>query len=164
MKKITALLLAMTLAFSFCAFACADSMTISYTPAQAYELTIPSSTDFTSTKTSFDDTVALSGITLEADKQIIVKMSSANNFALKCADGDSKIAYTVSIDGSEVDNDCAVLLAAAGNKTASQTLSFATTEAAIAGATIAGAHTDTLTFEAIVWDSSATYEIGATIS
>lgn len=150
MKKAISLILAviMVAALSLTAFADdSKEITVSYTASESYEVTIPSSQSFSSGALSSEGTVS-ARVLLQAGNTLKVIMNSANGFALKC--GGSSIGYTVSKDGSVLENDSCVLAIAAGNTSGSSTLTFATTEEAVAGATIAGEHTDIITFSCSV--------------
>ena len=146
MKKVFSLILvlAMFAALSVNVFA-ADSqdITVSYTAAETYTVTIPSSQTFAADSLTSTGTVSAK-VLLEAGKVLNVLMNSANGFALKC--GASSIAYTISKGNTTLGNNACVLSVAAGNTSGSSALTFTTTEEAIAAATIAGEHTDIVTF------------------
>ena len=154
MKKVFSLILvlAMFAALSVNVFA-ADSqdITVTYTAAETYTVTIPSSQTFAADSLTSTGTVSAK-VLLEAGKVLNVLMNSANGFVLKC--GDSSIAYTISNGDAVLGNDDCVLEVAAGNTSGSSELTFATTEEAIAAATIAGEHTDTVTFTCSLKESA----------
>lgn len=148
MKKVISLIIVLAVALSVCAFAAADDMTISYTTGQAYEIVIPASTSFSANKLSFSDKVSLKNVLLGIGKQVNVTMKSANDFNLKFEN--SAIPYMVSDDNGALGNEAVVLSVLAGSTSGEATLSFATTANDIAKATLAGEHTDTLSFTVAV--------------
>ena len=154
MKKVFSLILvlAMIAALSVNVFAeDTQNITVTYTAAETYTVTIPSSQSFTSGNLVTNDAVS-ANVLLGAGKVLRVFMNSLNNFALKC--GDSSIAYTISNGDAVLGNDVCVLEVAAGNTSGSSALTFTTTEAAIAAATIAGEHTDIVTFTCSLEESA----------
>ena len=163
MKKALSLIIVLAIALSACAFASADNnnMTISYTAAQAYVLTIPATTSLNA-----DQEISLSSVLLEANNEFAVQMTSAHDFRLTC--GESEIPYKVSVGEVEkLNNNSVVLIVKAGDKTGSATLSFSASDEDIASATYAGAHTDTLSFEVqsfLGGTCEVGYEAGAEIS
>ena len=146
MKKFFSILLTVALitALSATAFAeDAQEITVSYTASEAYVVTIPSSQALSAGSLSSTGTVS-ANVLLKAGDVLKVFMNSANGFALKC--GESAIAYSVEKDGAVLENDACVLEVAAGSTSGEKELTFATTEQAVAAATIAGEHTDVITF------------------
>lgn len=160
MKKIISLIIVLAIALSVCTFASAEEkkkdMEISYSTSEGYVLTIPANTSF-STAGSVSGSVKLENVLLTSGKEIAVKMSSANNFNLKCEG--SSIAYSVTEGEKTLANNVAVLIVQAGATSGSSTLSFTTTKANIDKATLAGEHKDTLSFE-VGYAAIGTYESG----
>lgn len=162
MKKIIALLMALALVFTVCAFASADDMEISYTTETEYILTIPATTSLNG-----KSQISLTNTLITSGKEYAVEMTSANDFNLEC--GESKIPYKVSVGDLLLRNDIAkkvVLIVKAGNKNGnSAELGFLATENDIANATLAGEHTDILSFTVSPYDLGSCevgYEGGTT--
>lgn len=151
MKKFIALMLALALTLSLGVVAFADngfsgnsSLEASINTAESYVVTIPANQ--TVGETAKTGTVAASNVLLQNGKKLVVTMASANGY--KMAYEGSEIPYTVKVGATTFSGTAAqnVLVVSAGATSGSATLSFATTSAAIAAATKAGNHTDTLTF------------------
>ena len=146
MKKAISFILVLVLIASLTLTAFADEsqeITVSYTASESYEVVIPSSQSFSDGCLSTEDSLSATAL-LGVGKVLRIFMNSANGFALKC--GDSSIAYGVSAGGDALDNDACVLEVMAGSVSGLCRLFFYTTEEDIASATIAGEHTDIITF------------------
>ena len=158
MKKVIAMILAVTMILILPLFAFAEEdtdsqqITVSYTASESYVVTIPSSQSFSAGDLSKTGIVS-ANVLLSAGKVLKVNMNSANNFALKC--GSSSIVYTVSVNGVALENGSTVLEIAAGSTSDSAELNFATTEANIEQATVAGEHTDIITFSCSLESNTA---------
>ena len=146
MKKVLSVIVAIALVAALGIFASAETageITVTYTAAESYVVTIPSSQSFSDASLSSSGTVSATAL-LEAGKTLKVTLNSANDFALVC--GESSIDYTVSREGAILENDACVLEVEAGSTSGSSELTFATTADDIASATVAGDHIDVVTF------------------
>lgn len=155
MKKAIAMILAVTMILILPLFAFAETgnqITVSYTASESYVVTIPSAQSFSESDLSREGTVSAT-VLLSAGKVLKVNMESQNGFALQC--GASSIAYTVSADNVDLGNNCTVLEVAAGSTYGSTKLTFATTAENIAAATVAGEHTDIITFSCSLESAAA---------
>lgn len=151
MKKIISIILAVMLTLSIGIMAFADNgisgdndIEVSYTTTESYTVTIPS--DQTVSTTAQTGTVSASGVLLADGNRLVVSMASANGYKMKYEG--SEIAYTASVGEKTLSGTAAeeVLSVNSGSTSGSQNISFVTTSEAIAAATKAGKHTDTLTF------------------
>lgn len=132
-----------------------QEVTVTYQVGEGYTVSIPADISFSSTdQTNYTATgnVSATGVLIETDNTLNVKMTSANYengaYTLQDSSGESKIVYTIKNGDQDFENDTNVLSVSAGadNLSAETTLNFATTSDEIAKATKSGAHTDTLTF------------------
>lgn len=150
MKKLLslALVLAMLLTMSVTAFAAdinessiskSGSTTITYSADDSYVVTIPDSITV-----GTDATVSVSNVTLAQGYNLVVSVSSKNNWTLK--NGDNTIGYTLKIDDSTIVNNGTVLTVKSG-ETASKTLKTTLSGAAM----YSGSYNDTLTFNLYVF-------------
>lgn len=159
MKRFAAFILAAVLLLSMSVSAFAEtidegdsgSMEITYTTPVSYTVTIPAAQNFTASSLTKTGNVTASDVVLEYGSTLKITMKSSNNFVLK--NGASSIAYSVTVGNAASPLSGAagasynVLTVHAGTRdTSSVTLTFATTAANVNAATLAGNHTDTLTF------------------
>ena len=156
MKKMVAVLLTavMIMSTSMAAFA-ADDQTVSgnsgttdvkYTTEEAYTVTIPADVTLTATTLSTTGNVTVTDALLGEGKTLKITVESAKGYKLE--NGTSNIAYTLKKGDTTITADAnEVLSVAAGTKTGSAALTFATSAENVANATLAGEHKDTLTFK-----------------
>ena len=142
MKKILTLALvgAMLSATGITAFA--ETTNVSYDVQPTYTVTIPATVDLG------DNDVT----------QIKVELTSASNTAsgstFNAKNGNSAVTYTITGDKAIAVGDTVATFTADGSKT----LTFSAADKS--NATVAGAHTETLTFSIAVEDASSTITIG----
>ena len=153
MKKLVAIILTVVMVFSMATVAFADTtvngdsgtVVVKYTTSEAYTVTIPADVTLTSTKLSDTGNVTVSDALLASGETLKIAVESANNY--KLVNSTSGIAYTLKSGDTAITVDNNVVLSvAAGTKSGSAELTFATTEEDVKAATIAGDHKDTLTF------------------
>lgn len=130
-----------------------NNITVSYQVAQNYEIVIPTNSVSVNSATSL--TVKAQNVLLPEGKELQVSMNSANGFVLKCsADGvTSAIPYSVTLGGAAIQSGAKILKVASGTTSGKVTLSAAVTNAS--AATLAGTHSDTLSFRCEVIDAVA---------
>ena len=159
-RKWIAIVLTVSLLLTLGAAALADNgisgsnnITVSYQVAQNYEIVIPTKSVSVNSATSL--TVKARNVLLPEGKELQVSMNSANGFVLKCsADGViSEIPYSVTLSGAAIQNGAKILRVASGTTSGEVTLSAAVTNAS--AATLAGTHSDTLSFRCEVIDAVA---------
>ena len=143
MKKLLAIIIAavMIAACSVTAFA-ADTTTVTYEVQPTYTVSIPASVTLSDADVTAD--VTASDVILESGKKIKVELTSASNTAsgstFNAKNGDSTVTYTITGDKAIAVGDTVATFTANGSKTL--TFSAANKSAA----TVAGNHTETLTF------------------
>ena len=155
MKRFTALMFAlcMTLCLATPAMAAditpnseqqAGTMEVSYTTTESYTVTIPADVIVTTAGVNADLTAK--NLLLASGHTLKVTAESTNGYKLKA--GDSAIAYTCTVgDKTLSSTEKTVLTVSAGTiEDQTATMTFKTTTDAINAATLAGKHTDKLTF------------------
>ena len=163
MKKIIALFLSLTLAATCGAAAFADTMinksdenqtgtlNVTYTTTETYTVTIPADVTLSSAaKEVSDREVKATDVLLASGSTLTVTVASANGYQLK--NGTSAIPYTCKAGNTTItaDNNTVLTVSAGTKNPDAVSLTIGTTDADIANATLAGAHTDTLTFTCAV--------------
>ena len=159
MKKLLTLALvgAMLTATGITAFA-ADPETkatnVSYDVQPTYTVSIPAAVTLGDSAVEAD--ITASDVILEDGKQIKVDLTAASNTAsgstFNAKNGDSAVTYTITGDEAIAVGDTVATFTADGSKT----LTFSAADKS--GATVAGAHTETLTFTVSVETSKAAAE------
>ena len=149
MKKLLTLALvgAMLTATGITAFA--ETTNVSYNVDPSYTVSIPAAIPLSDSAVEAD--IEASDVILEDGKQIKVELTSASNTAsgstFNAKNGDSAVTYTITGDEAIAVGDTVATFTANGSKT----LTFSAADKS--GATVAGAHTETLTFTIAVEDS-----------
>ena len=153
MKKLFALLLAITMmaTLSVTAFA-ADydttgdrGMTVTYSVAPAYTVTIPTDVTIDGNST----TISAEGVVVEKGQYVSVTLAAENNFTVTTAEG-ATLDYTVTANGANVAaGDEILAVNPADGKTGTATVTFDIDESAIK---YAGTYTGTATFTISVKD------------
>ncbi len=155
MKKLLAIIIAavMIAACSVTAFA-ADTTTVTYEVQPTYTVSIPASVTLSDADVTAD--VTASDVILESGKKIKVELTSASNTAsgstFNAKNGDSTVTYTITGDEAIAVGDTVATFTANGSKT----LTFSAADKS--AATVAGSHTETLTFTVSVETSKAAAE------
>ena len=147
MKKLFTLLLAITMmaTLSVTAFA-ADydttgdkEMTVTYSVAPAYTVTIPTDVTIDGNST----TISAEGVVVEKGRYVSVTLAADNNFTVKTAEG-AELTYTVTANGENTAPGGEILAVnPADGKTGTATITFDLDESAIQ---YAGTYTGTVTF------------------
>ena len=156
MKKLLTLALvgAMLTATGITAFA--ETTNVSYDVQPTYTVSIPAAVTLSDADVTAD--ITASNVILEDGKQIKVDLTAASNTAsgstFNAKNGDSAVTYTITGDKAIAVGDTVATFTANGSK--NLTFSAANKSAA----TVAGAHTETLTFSIAVEDASSTITIG----
>ena len=156
MKKILTLALvgAMLSATGITAFA--ETTNVSYDVQPTYTVSIPAAVTLSDADVTAD--ITASNVILEDGKQIKVDLTAASNTAsgstFNAKNGDSAVTYTITGDKAIAVGDTVATFTADGSKT----LTFSAADKS--NATVAGAHTETLTFSIAVEDASSTITIG----
>ena len=154
MKKLLTLALvgAMLTATGITAFA--ETTNVSYDVQPTYTVSIPAAVTLSDADVTAD--ITASNVILEDGKQIKVDLTAASNTqegsTFNAKNGDSAVTYTITGDKAIAVGDTVATFAANGSKTL--TFSAANKSAA----TVAGAHTETLTFTVSVETSKAAAE------
>ena len=142
MKKLLTLALvgAMLTATGITAFA--ETTNVSYNVDPSYTVSIPAAVTLSDADVTAD--ITASDVILEDGKQIKVDLTAASNTAsgstFNAKNGDSTVTYTITGDEAIAVGDTVATFAADGSKT----LTFSAADKS--AATVAGAHTETLTF------------------
>ena len=157
MKKLFALLLAIALmaTLSVTAFA-ADydttgdkGMTVTYSVAPAYTVTIPTDVTIDGNST----TISAEGVVVEKGQYVSVSLAADNDFTVATAEG-AELTYTVTANGANVAAGGEILAVnPADGKTGTATVTFDIDESAIQ---YAGTYTGTATFTISVKDAPKT--------
>ena len=143
MKKLLAIILAalMIAACSVTAFA-ADTTTVTYEVQPTYTVSIPAAVTLSDADVTAD--ITASDVVIENGSQITVKLTAASNTAsgstFNAKNGDSTVTYTITGDEAIAVGDTVATFTADGSKT----LTFSAADKS--ATTIAGEHTETLTF------------------
>ena len=157
MKKVFALILAIALmaTMSVTAFA-ADydtegdkGMTVTYSVAPAYTVTIPTNVTIDGNAT----TITAENVVVEKGKYVSVSLAADNDFTVATAEG-AELTYTVTANGANVAAGGEILAVdPTDGKIGTATITFAIDEAAIK---YAGTYTGTATFTVAVKDAPKT--------
>ena len=157
MKKVFALILAIALmaTMSVTAFA-ADydtegdkGMTVTYSVAPAYTVTIPTNVTIDGNAT----TISAENVVVEKGKYVSVSLAADNDFTVATAEG-AELTYTVTANGANVAAGGEILAVdPTDGKIGTATITFAIDEAAIK---YAGTYTGTATFTVAVKDAPKT--------
>ena len=149
MKKLLAIIIAAVMISACTVTAFADTTDVSYDVQPSYTVAIPASVTLGDAAVTAD--VTASDVILEDGKQIAVELTSASNTAsgstFNAKNGDSTVTYTITGDSAIAVGDTVATFTANGSKT----LTFSAADKS--GATVAGAHTETLTFNIAVEDA-----------
>ena len=156
MKKFTALLLALLLMAALSGTALAASynssgdktMTLAYTVAPTYTVTIP--TDVTISAAETQMTISAEDVVVNKGKCVSVLLDQGNNFTVTTPEG-AALAFTVKANGVNVNPGSEVLsIDPTDGPTGSSTLTFAIDQSQIQ---YAGSYTGTVTFTIVVTNS-----------
>ena len=142
MKKILAIIIAAVMIAACTVTAFADTTDVSYDVQPSYTVTIPAAVTLGDSAVEAD--ITASDVILEGGKKIAVELTSASNTAsgstFNAKNGDSTVTYTITGDEAIAVGDTVATFTANGSKT----LTFSAADKS--AATVAGAHTETLTF------------------
>ena len=120
----------------------AETTNVSYNVDPSYTVTIPATVDLGDT--AVDAEIKAENVLLETGKQVVVALTAASNTAsgstFNAKNGDSAVTYTITGDEAIAVGDTVATFTANGSKT------LTCSAADKSGATVAGAHTETLTF------------------
>ena len=148
MKKLLAIILAAVMIAACSVTAFAETTNVSYNVDPSYTVSIPAAV------TEAD--ITASDVIMEDGKQILVELTSASNTAsgstFNAKNGDSAVTYTITGDEAIAVGDTVATFTANGSKT----LTFSAADKS--AATVAGAHTETLTFTVSVETAKAAAE------
>ena len=154
MKKILAIVLAAVMLAACSVTAFAETTNVSYDVQPSYTVAIPASVTLGDAAVTAD--VTASDVILESGKKIKVELTSASNTAsgstFNAKNGDSTVTYTITGDEAIAVGDTVATFTANGSKT----LTFSAADKS--AATVAGSHTETLTFTVSVETSKAAAE------
>ena len=154
MKKLLAIILAAVMIAACSVTAFAETTNVSYNVDPSYTVAIPASVTLSDADVTAD--VTASDVILEGGKQVVVELTSASNTAsgstFNAKNGDSAVTYTITGDEAIAVGDTVATFTANGSKT----LTFSAADKS--AATVAGAHTETLTFTVSVETSKAAAE------
>ena len=142
MKKILAIILAAVMIAACSVTAFAETTNVSYNVDPSYTVSIPAAVTLGDSAVEAD--ITASDVIMEDGKQILVELTSASNTAsgstFNAKNGDSTVTYTITGDEAIAVGDTVATFTADGSKT----LTFSAADKS--GATVAGTHTETLTF------------------
>ena len=154
MKKLLAIILAAAMIAACSVTAFAETTNVSYNVDPSYTVSIPAAVTLGDSAVEAD--ITASDVILEDGKQIKVDLTAASNTAsgstFNAKNGDSAVTYTITGDKAIAVGDTVATFTADGSKT----LTFSAADKS--GATVAGAHTETLTFTVSVETSKAAAE------
>ena len=154
MKKLLAIVLAALMIAACSVTAFAETTNVSYNVDPSYTVSIPAAVTLGDSAVEAD--ITASDVIMEDGKQILVELTSASNTAsgstFNAKNGDSAVTYTITGDEAIAVGDTVATFAANGSKT----LTFSAADKS--AATVAGAHTETLTFTVSVETSKAAAE------
>ena len=143
MKKILAIILAAVMIAACSVTAFAETTNVSYNVDPSYTVSIPAAVTLGDSAVEAD--ITASDVILEGGKKIAVELTSASNTAsgstFNAKNGDSTVTYTITGDKAIAVGDTVATFMANGSKT----LTFSAADKS--AATVAGAHTETLTFD-----------------
>ena len=141
-KKIITLALAAAMLSATGITAFAETTNVSYNVDPSYTVSIPAAVTLGGADVTAD--ITASDVILEDGKQIKVDLTAASNTAsgstFNAKNGDSTVTYTITGDEAIAVGDTVATFTANGSKT----LTFSAADKS--AATVAGAHTETLTF------------------
>ena len=142
MKKLLAIVLAALMIAACSVTAFAETTNVSYNVDPSYTVSIPAAVTLVDSAVEAD--ITASDVIMEDGKQIKVELTSASNTAsgstFNAKNGDSTVAYTITADSAVAVGDTVATFTADGSKT----LTFSAADKS--ATTIAGEHTETLTF------------------
>ena len=154
MKKILAIIIAAVMIAACTVTAFAETTNVSYNVDPSYTVSIPAAVTLGDSAVEAD--ITASDVILEDGKQIKVDLTAASNTAsgstFNAKNGDSAVTYTITGDSAIAVGDTVATFTANGSKT----LTFSAADKS--AATVAGAHTETLTFTVSVETSKAAAE------
>ena len=154
MKKLLAIILAAVMIAACSVTAFAETTNVSYNVDPSYTVSIPAAVTLGDSAVEAD--ITASDVIMEDGKQILVELTSASNTAsgstFNAKNGDSAVTYTITGDEAIAVGDTVATFTANGSKT----LTFSAADKS--AATVAGAHTETLTFTVSVETAKAAAE------
>ena len=154
MKKLLAIILAAVMLAACSVTAFAETTNVSYNVDPSYTVSIPAAVTLGDSAVEAD--ITASDVILEGGKKIAVELTSASNTAsgstFNAKNGDSTVTYTITGDEAIAVGDTVATFTANGSKT----LTFSAADKS--AATVAGTHTETLTFTVSVETSKAAAE------
>ena len=154
MKKLLAIIVAAVMIAACSVTAFAETTNVSYNVDPSYTVSIPAAVTLGDSAVEAD--ITASDVILEGGKQVVVELTSASNTAsgstFNAKNGDSTVTYTITGDEAIAVGDTVATFTANGSKT----LTFSAADKS--AATVAGAHTETLTFTVSVETSKAAAE------
>lgn len=152
MKKLLAIVLAALMIAACSVTAFAETTNVSYNVDPSYTVSIPAAVTLGDSAVEAD--ITASDVIMEDGKQIKVELTSASNTAsgstFNAKNGDSTVTYTITGDEAIAVGDTVATFTANGSKT----LTFSAADKS--AATVAGTHTETLTFGIAVEDAVST--------
>ena len=154
MKKLLAIIIAAVMIAACTVTAFAETTNVSYNVDPSYTVSIPAAVTLGDSAVEAD--ITASDVIMEDGKQILVELTSASNTAsgstFNAKNGDSAVTYTITGDEAIAVGDTVATFTANGSKT----LTFSAADKS--AATVAGSHTETLTFTVSVETSKAAAE------
>ncbi len=154
MKKLLAIIIAAVMIAACTVTAFAETTNVSYNVDPSYTVSIPAAVTLGDSAVEAD--ITASDVIMEDGKQILVELTSASNTAsgstFNAKNGDSAVTYTITGDEAIAVGDTVATFTANGSKT----LTFSAADKS--AATVAGAHTETLTFTVSVETAKAAAE------
>lgn len=152
MKKLLAIVLAALMIAACSVTAFAETTNVSYNVDPSYTVSIPAAVTLGDSAVEAD--ITASDVIMEDGKQIKVELTSASNTAsgstFNAKNGDSTVTYTITGDEAIAVGDTVATFTANGSKT----LTFSAADKS--AATVAGTHTETLTFGISVENATKT--------
>ena len=140
-KRFLSLVIAVMSVFCMSVTAFAGTTEVTYDVQPTYTIAIPASVTLGDADVTAD--ITASDVLLESGKQVKVELTAASNTAsgstFNAKNGDSTVTYTITGDSAIAVGDTVATFTANGSKT----LTFSADKSA---ATVAGSHTETLTF------------------
>ena len=150
MKKLLAIIIAAVMIAACSVTAFAETTHVSYNVDPSYTVAIPASVTLSDADVTAD--ITASDVIMEDGKQILVELTSASNTAsgstFNAKNGDSNVTYTITGDKAIAVGDTVATFTADGSKT----LTFSAADKS--AVTVAGSHTETLTFTVKVEDAA----------
>ena len=158
MKKLLAIILAALMIAACSVTAFAETTNVSYNVDPSYTVSIPAAVTLGDSAVEAD--ITASDVILEGGKQVVVELTSASNTpsgsTFNAKNGDSTVTYTITGDSAIAVGDTVATFTANGSKT----LTFSAADKS--AATVAGSHTETLTFNIAVEDAVKTLTLSGT--